>query len=208
MKKMLTAATILAMAAFFCLPGKTLAAGNDTLVVYANGPSLDEVINSDTTSAGAQAHNVYELVSLDTTYLYTGIISPKTNNFSLIGVRGADGRPPDFFGPNPAPARFVSTSIESTGGTTANITGDVATAAGSGIGQSRPTAIRAGVSCASEVGVRARAGASRTSAAARAGRPSQKPIASETSRQAAATRTTHVPRTSAPVPAERSVLST
>ena len=94
MKKMLTAATILAMAAFFCMPGKTLAAGNDTLVVYANGPSLDQVINSDTTSTGAQAHNVYELVSLDTTYLYTGVIAPRTNNFSLIGVRGADGRPP------------------------------------------------------------------------------------------------------------------
>lgn len=94
MKTMLTAATILAMAVFFCMPGKTLAAGNDTLVVYANGPSLDEVINSDTTATGAQAHSVYELVSLDTTYLYTGIITPRAKNFTLVGVRGADGRPP------------------------------------------------------------------------------------------------------------------
>ena len=94
MKKMLTAATILAMAAFLSLPAKTLAAGNDTLVVYANGPSLDAIINADTTSTGAQAHNVYELVSLDTTYLYTGVITPRTNNFALIGVRGSDGRPP------------------------------------------------------------------------------------------------------------------
>ncbi len=38
---------------------------------------------------------------------------------------GADGKAPDFFGPNPAPARFVSTKIESTGGTSANITGDL-----------------------------------------------------------------------------------
>ncbi len=94
MKKMLTAATILAMAALFCMPGKTLAAGNDTLVVYANGPSLDAVINSDTTAAGGQAHAVYELVSLDTTYLYTGIITPRATEFQLIGIRGADGRPP------------------------------------------------------------------------------------------------------------------
>ena len=38
---------------------------------------------------------------------------------------GADGKAPDFFGPDPAPARFVSTSIESTGGTSANITGNL-----------------------------------------------------------------------------------
>ena len=38
---------------------------------------------------------------------------------------GTDGKAPDFFGPDPEPARFVSTSIESTGGTTANITGDL-----------------------------------------------------------------------------------
>ena len=51
---------------------------------------------------------------------------------------GADGRPPDFFGPNPAPARFVSTSIESTGGTTANITGDLTMN-----GQTKPVVIAA-----------------------------------------------------------------
>lgn len=38
---------------------------------------------------------------------------------------GKDGGKPDFFGPEPAPAHFVSTSVESTGGTTANITGDL-----------------------------------------------------------------------------------
>ena len=38
---------------------------------------------------------------------------------------GADGKDPDFFGANPAPATFKSTSVESTGGTTANITGNL-----------------------------------------------------------------------------------
>ena len=38
---------------------------------------------------------------------------------------GADGGEPDFFGPDPDDARFVSTSVEQTGPTTANITGDL-----------------------------------------------------------------------------------
>ena len=51
---------------------------------------------------------------------------------------GADGKAPDFFGPDPAPARFVSTSIESTGGTSANITGDLTMN-----GQTKPVVIAA-----------------------------------------------------------------
>lgn len=38
---------------------------------------------------------------------------------------GKDGGKPDFFGPAPAPARFVSTNVERTGDMTANITGDL-----------------------------------------------------------------------------------
>jgi polyisoprenoid-binding protein YceI len=38
---------------------------------------------------------------------------------------GADGAAADFFGASPAPARFVSTRVEPTGATTANITGDL-----------------------------------------------------------------------------------
>lgn len=38
---------------------------------------------------------------------------------------GADGGKPDFFGPAPVPARFVSTAAERTGETTATITGDL-----------------------------------------------------------------------------------
>lgn len=38
---------------------------------------------------------------------------------------GSNGGNPDFFGPEPAPARFVSTAIHSTGATTAHIMGDL-----------------------------------------------------------------------------------
>ena len=38
---------------------------------------------------------------------------------------GKDDAAPDFFGPEPAPARFVSTSVEPTGPTSAVITGDL-----------------------------------------------------------------------------------
>lgn len=38
---------------------------------------------------------------------------------------GQDGAQPDFFGPNPAPARFVSTSVRRTGPTTADIAGNL-----------------------------------------------------------------------------------
>ena len=38
---------------------------------------------------------------------------------------GKDGAKPDFFGPAPAPARFVSTKVERTGDMTASITGNL-----------------------------------------------------------------------------------
>ncbi|KHL25945.1 hypothetical protein PK98_05050 [Croceibacterium mercuriale] len=38
---------------------------------------------------------------------------------------GADGKAPDFFGAAPAPARFVSTSVQPTGSTGATINGDL-----------------------------------------------------------------------------------
>lgn len=38
---------------------------------------------------------------------------------------GADGAEPDFFGPDPEPARFVSTAVHPTGDTTAHIVGDL-----------------------------------------------------------------------------------
>lgn len=75
------------------LPCKTLASESDTLVVYASGPPLDEVINSDTTATGVQAHSVYKLVSLDTTYIFLGAVLPKSD-IIVIGVLGPDRRPP------------------------------------------------------------------------------------------------------------------
>ena len=86
-------ALVIIVAAFFSMPKRILAAGSDTLTVYASGPSLDEIINSDTTSSGLQAHSVYKLVSLDTTYLFLAPITVKSN-FTVIGVPGPNGRPP------------------------------------------------------------------------------------------------------------------
>ncbi len=43
----------------------------------------------------------------------------------LLRPAAAEGGKPDFFGPAPAPARFASTGVELTGGTSATITGDL-----------------------------------------------------------------------------------
>jgi polyisoprenoid-binding protein YceI len=56
------------------------------------------------------------------------VSSVTTANAGLTAhlLKPADaGGKPDFFGAEPAAARFVSTKVESTGGTTANITGDL-----------------------------------------------------------------------------------
>jgi Secretion system C-terminal sorting domain len=69
-------------------------AASDTLVVYASGPTLDQVFQKDTTSTGAQAHSVYKLVSLDTTYIFDGTITIKSG-VTIWGVLDpATGRPP------------------------------------------------------------------------------------------------------------------
>lgn len=93
MNKILSAVLAMGVLVLFGLPSKSLASSNDTLVVYANGPSLDNVINSDTSSSGAQAHSVYKLVSLDTTYVYLGAVNV-ISNMTVIGMLGSDGRPP------------------------------------------------------------------------------------------------------------------
>jgi len=92
MKQIFATAIAVVMVAFFLSPGYTLAS-NDTLVVYASGPSLDQVINKDTTANGLQAHAAYKLVSLDTTYIFLGAVSVKSN-MTVIGVVGPNGRPP------------------------------------------------------------------------------------------------------------------
>ncbi len=94
MKNVVTAALVTAAVVLFGLTSNVLAAGSNTLLVYASDArSLDQIINSDTTNAGLPAHSVYELVSLDTTYLYLDPIVVKTN-MTIIGVPGSDGRPP------------------------------------------------------------------------------------------------------------------
>jgi hypothetical protein len=93
MKAIFTTVIVIVMVVFFMVPSKILAGGNDTLVVYANGATLDQVINSDTTSNSQQAHSVYKLVSLDTSYIYLGQVLPKSN-ITVLGVLGSNGRPP------------------------------------------------------------------------------------------------------------------
>jgi len=83
----------LVMIALLLFPHISFASGSDTLVVYASGPTLDEVINADITSSGVQAHSVYKLVSLDTTYIFLGSVLPKSS-ITVIGVLGSNGRPP------------------------------------------------------------------------------------------------------------------
>lgn len=50
---------------------------------------------------------------------------------------GKDGAAPDFFGPEPEPARFVSTKVEPTGPTTAIVSGGLTL-----MGQTRPLALQ------------------------------------------------------------------
>ncbi|HEX2983568.1 MAG TPA: hypothetical protein VHO28_08510, partial [Ignavibacteriales bacterium] len=93
MRKTYTAAFIFAILLYATISGKVFASASDTLVVYAKNTILDEVIKKDTTASGMQAHKVYKLVSLDTTYIYLGTISVNSD-IAVIGVLGADGRPP------------------------------------------------------------------------------------------------------------------
>lgn len=62
---------------------------------------------------------------VDVTIPIASVVVPSAGLKDHLLRPGADGKAPDFFGADPAPARFVSTSVESTGGTTANITGDL-----------------------------------------------------------------------------------
>ncbi|MGE5498027.1 MAG: hypothetical protein ACM3Q2_08160, partial [Syntrophothermus sp.] len=118
MKKMLTLAFVLAMILFLSVPQTTMAA-NDTLVVYAKGATLDKVIKSDTTAAGLQVHKVYKLVTTDTTYLFSGPITVKSD-FAVIGKTALNGRPPciqpDVLSDNSIPVNlFIMTGTKTKG---------------------------------------------------------------------------------------------
>jgi hypothetical protein len=90
MKKTFT--VVISLFAAFIISTGALHA-QDTLVIHALDGNLEQIINSDTTSDGMQAHSAYKLVSLDTTYVFQGPVSVKSD-FTIIGVLGEDGRPP------------------------------------------------------------------------------------------------------------------
>jgi hypothetical protein len=65
-----------------------------TLVIHATQGNLNEIIEADTLAGGTQAHDVYQLVSLDTTYKFSGAITA-TQDITVIGVVDpVTGRPP------------------------------------------------------------------------------------------------------------------
>ena len=65
-----------------------------TLTIHATQGYLNEIIEADTLANGSQAHNVYQLTSLDTTYKFSGTVTV-TANISVLGVVDpVTGRPP------------------------------------------------------------------------------------------------------------------
>jgi hypothetical protein len=80
----LLAAAVL-LAAVIVMPGRALAGPSDTLTVYATPLNLEQVIGADTVAGGLQAHSVYKLVSLDTTYVFQGPMSFKSD-VTVMGV--------------------------------------------------------------------------------------------------------------------------
>jgi len=84
MKALFTTTLVLAMLAIICTSDKSLAQSG-TLTVYANGPTIDQVISNDATN-GIQKHAVYQLVSRDTTYLLDATITLKSG-VSIVGVK-------------------------------------------------------------------------------------------------------------------------
>lgn len=62
---------------------------------------------------------------VDVTIPIASVTTASAGLTSHLTRAGADGAKPDFFGPDPAPAKFVSTGVQTTGATTANITGDL-----------------------------------------------------------------------------------
>ena len=102
MKKILTTAFALALVIFFIVPAIALAGPTDTLNVYANasGPTLDAVVRADTLSDGTQAHGVYRLVSLDTTYVFEATITCKSS-VTFLGVLDPTTKRPPCIQPIP-----------------------------------------------------------------------------------------------------------
>lgn len=106
MKTFFTSLSLITILIFLSMPSHTFAQGG-TLVVYASDPNpLDVVIGSDTTASGAQAHDVYKFVSLDTTYIFDGTISVKSS-CSFVGVLDPITKRPPCIQPDVLPDNSI-----------------------------------------------------------------------------------------------------
>jgi hypothetical protein len=123
MKQIVTIAFLVAMVALFVTPGVLFA--GDTLVVYANGPTLDQVILGDTALNGSKLHHTYQLVSLDTTYIFDGTITTH-ENLAILGVPNpTTGKlpciQPDVLLDNSIPGLLFTLNGQATKGTFKNL---------------------------------------------------------------------------------------
>lgn len=87
--------SLIAMVVLFSAPSQSYGQSG-TLLVYAGGTqtrTIDQIIGADTLTGGVQAHSVYQLVSLDTTYLLDATITVKSS-VSIVGVPGSNGQLP------------------------------------------------------------------------------------------------------------------
>jgi hypothetical protein len=101
MKQLLVAAVIIAIAVL-CMAQDQAFAQGDTLVLYANGPTINTIINADTLVNGTRAHHVYKFVSTDTTYLFDGTVTVN-GNVTFMGVPNAVTKRPPCIQPVPLP---------------------------------------------------------------------------------------------------------
>ncbi len=121
---MVRTALFVALAVLLLAPAQMFAAG-DTLVVYANGPTLDKIVNADTLANGQRAHHVYQLVSLDTTYLFDATITVNSD-IAFLGVPDpTTKRPPciqpDVLGDNSVPGLLFTLNGQGTKGVFRNL---------------------------------------------------------------------------------------
>ena len=66
----------------------------DTMTIRASQGNINEIIEADTLANGSQAHDTYQLVTLDTTYKFTGALTIR-EDMTIMGVLDpVTGRPP------------------------------------------------------------------------------------------------------------------
>ena len=75
---------------------------------------------------------------VDVTIPIASVVTASAGLTDHLTRAGQNGRPADFFGPDPAPAKFVSTGVQTTGPTSANVTGNLTLN-----GQTKPVTIAA-----------------------------------------------------------------